>query len=133
MKIQSIYKVLGNYSCLAEEYLWVADIDRDVNLAAVFNELVEKGILDEECTVLRPDDFYAYFGIKAHVTRSSTPPSDKSKKYIALFEYNGHGHFVGMKDGIVANNTLDHSECVQHGKITSYRIIDFLYKRYDDK
>lgn len=124
MKIQSVYKVIGDYGCLALNYLWVAGIPYE-KLAEKFNDLLSAKIIDGECTIQDATKFYAAFGVTATVAKTSTAPVDGSK-YIARFVRGNFGHFVGMQGGKVVNNTLDFSFCVSDGKLdpeTPFRII----------
>jgi hypothetical protein len=126
MKIQSIYKSIGEYGCLALNYLWAANISYS-ELANHFNDLLEQGIIDKECTVNSARAFYKYFGVNATVIKSDTAPTDNSK-YIGKFSKGDYSHFVGMQNGKVINNTLDFSNCVSEGTLSKekpFRIIHF--------
>lgn len=124
MKIQSVYETIGKYGCLALNYLWIADISYD-KLAEHFNDLLAKKIIDEQCTVKSASDFLHYFGVSATVEKSAEAPTDGSR-YIGRWVKGNFGHFVGMQNGKVVNNTLDFSHCVSEGKLDSdnpFRIV----------
>lgn len=124
MQIQSICEVIGESGCLALCYMHIKAIPY-IKLIENFNDLVDHGVIDKDCTVLSAVAFYAYFGRTAKVVKSDTAPKDDSL-YVAKWSLNGYSHFVVMQKDKVVFNPLDYSHCVSEGKIASvepYRLV----------
>ena len=111
MRIQDIYKTLGDYGCLLLCYLKEANIKVDVT--KYFNELVEFGIIDEDCFVKDANRLLKYFGSDKRVARGVNPNGNT----IIPYKYLSAEHFVIIdKNKKVVYNTLENSTCVRLGK-----------------
>ena len=111
MRIQDVYKALGDYGCLLLCYLKEANIK--VDITKYFNELVEFDIIDEECFIKDGNRLLKYFGSELRVVRGV----NKNGNTIVPYSYNGKEHFVIIdKNKKVVYNTLENSTCVRLGK-----------------
>lgn len=114
-KIQDIYKSLGKYGCLLLCYLHEADID--VNITKYFNELVELGIIDNDCYVLDGDRLLKFFGSDKRVVRGINPNGNT----IVPFKYRNAEHFVVVNERADYNkeivfNSLENNTFVRLGE-----------------
>ena len=138
MNIQSLMKTIGDNGCLALSYLHMIGVT-DLDKIPVIARAIDEGTLGPDCLVRNADKllelgnwFNKYVFnrpcanpyIKLTVTKVTK--YDKNLPVIANYEYNGKNHFVIVngKTKEVLYNTLDKSNCVENGKITSYRIIE---------
>lgn len=134
MKIQTKHETFGKFACLLLSYCEVCGIDPD-KVFDDFDSLVDKGILDSECTVKQPDKLITlYTGKSVKVKGSESNP--KAGKQIARFRNvkrwgplnkandDGHGHWVVVDDSdTVVWNSLDHSDNVDNGVPVDYRYV----------
>lgn len=121
-------KAIADFACLAMTYLWILGIEADnVPLyLKTISESIDKGLLDEECTVLNAEKYLeAFSGKKWKVTKKEISSIEEIKKPTAVrFDYNGHSHWVGVENGKIAFNSLANSVCVSRGKPTTARIVE---------
>lgn len=114
-KIQDIYKSLGKYGCLLLCYLHEANID--VNITKYFNELVELGIIDNDCYVLDGDRLLKFFGSDKRIVRGINPNGNT----IVPYKYGKSEHFVVVNERADFNkeivfNSLENSTHVRLGE-----------------
>lgn len=114
MRIQDIYKSLGDYGCLLLCYLKEANIKTDIT--KYFNELVEFDIIDEDCYIKDANRLLRYFGSDKRVARGVNPNGNTIVKFRT--STSKEGHFVIMdKYKKIVYNTLENSNCVKNGFI----------------
>ena len=112
MKVQDIYKVLGDYGCLLLCYLHEANID--VNITKYFNELVELDIIDNDCYVLDGDRLLKFFGSDKRIARGT----NENGNTIVPYKYGNAEHFVVVNERKeIVFNSLENSNCVKNGFI----------------
>ena len=114
MRIQDIYKTLGDYGCLLLCYLKEANIK--VDITKYFNELVEFDIIDKDCFVKDANRLLKYFGSDKRVTRGFNPNGNTIVKFVTLTSKEGHFVIIDKNKKIVYN-TLENSNCVKNGFI----------------
>lgn len=111
MRIQDVYKSLGDYGCLLLCYLKEANIK--VDITKYFNELVEFDIIDEDCYVKDANRLLKYFGSDKRVARGF----NKNGNTIVPYKYLNNEHFVIIDvNKKVVYNTLENSTCVRMGE-----------------
>lgn len=140
--IQTFYENAGKWSCLASCYIYAvidelfSDVDMDARMnilnTALYASYVFKKGLDDEFTVYDPktlmENFASSVGksIKVNVVKKDIKSALELplKGYAAVrFDFNGHSHFILFKDQKQYFNSLEFSNCVQNGKITTARLI----------
>lgn len=121
--IQTKLKNIGDYGCLCFCYLYMIGIPPE-SLIEHYEDLIQQGIIDNECFVKDGFAFCKYF-LKRDVKIIFTSVDNKQyDKYISNFTYNGKNHFVVTdKDDKVLFNSLDHSICVEKGRISGKRTV----------
>ena len=111
MKVQDIYKSLGEYGCLLLCYLHEANID--VNITKYFNELVELDIIDNDCYVLDGDRLLKFFGSDKRIVRGI----NENGNTIVPYKYRNAEHFVVVNERKeIVFNSLEESTCVRLGE-----------------
>ena len=111
MKVQDIYKALGDYGCLLLCYLHEANID--VNITKYFNELVELDIIDNDCYVLDGDRLLKFFGSDKRIARGTNEVGNT----IVPYKYGNAEHFVVVNERKeIVFNSLENSTCVRLGE-----------------
>ena len=111
MKVQDIYKTLGDYGCLLLCYLQEASID--VDIAKYFNKLVELDIIDNDCYVLDGNRLLKFFGSDKRVVRGI----NENGNTIVSYKYLGNEHFVIVDENKnIVFNSLKNSQCVRLGE-----------------
>ena len=112
MKIQDIHISIGNYGCLMLAYLNEANIK--VDITRYFNNLIELGIIDEDCFILDANRLLKYFGSELRVKRGFNPNGNS----IVSYKYGKAEHFVVInKNREIVFNSLENSNCVKNGFI----------------
>ena len=109
---------IGKYGCLAMCYLYCVGIrDNALEYIRILSDCMNKGILDNECTVLNASRFLEYVtGKRYDVTKEQFNDLKKVKCYPVRYVYNGHGHWVVVDNGKIVFNSLINSQCVTKGK-----------------
>ena len=111
MKVQDIYKTLGDYGCLLLCYLHEANID--VNITKYFNELVELDIIDNDCYVLDGDRLLKVFGSDKRIARGT----NENGNTIVPYKYGNAEHFVVVNERKeIVFNSLENTTCVRLGE-----------------
>ena len=111
MKVQDIYKALGDYGCLLLCYLHEANID--VNITKYFNELVELDIIDNDCYVLDGNRLLKFFGSDKRIARGT----NENGNTIVPYKYLGNEHFVIVNERKeIIFNSLENSQCCRLGE-----------------
>ena len=114
MKIQDIHISIGNYGCLLLCYLHEANIK--VDITRYFNNLVELGIINEDCFILDANRLLKYFGSELRVKRGFNPNGNTIVKFRTA--NSKEGHFVVInKNREIVFNSLENSNCVKNGFI----------------
>jgi len=119
--------MIGKYGCLAMCYLYCMGIcpATDGEMIKHISTAIDKGLLDEECTVLDAAKFLEYFtGKKWQVEKESVSDIKKIKEAAPVrYEYNGNGHWVVVKNGKIVFDPIADSVCVKNGEPASARVI----------
>ena len=111
MEIQDIYISIGNYGCLILAYLNEANIK--VYITRYFNNLVELGIINEDCFILDANRLLKYFGSELRVKRGFNPNGNT----ILPYKYVNAEHFVVVNERKeIVFNSLENSTCVRLGE-----------------
>lgn len=118
---------IGRYGCLAMCYLWCAGIrpESDGEMIRLVSEAMDRGLLDDECTVLDAARFLEYFtGRRFRVEKRSVTGIDGIAGPAPVrFSHNGNGHWVVVEGGRIVFNSIADSVCVSEGRPDSARII----------
>ena len=113
-KIQDIHLSIGNYGCLILAYFNEANIK--VDITRYFNNLVELGIINEDCFILDANRLLKYFGSELRVKRGFNPNGNTIVKFVTA--NSKEGHFVVInKNREIVFNSLENSNCVKNGFI----------------
>lgn len=149
MYLQDFLKSAGDYSCLAEDYIYavldkfgLAHDYRDVTLLTTLYTVYSKEIgVDKEFFVNDPvklmkETAKAIFDkeikvnvVKQDITTFKDLPFDK---YAAVrFDYNGHSHWVLSYNQQQIFNSMKNSQCVRLGKPVTARV--FIIEIVDGK
>ena len=110
---------IGKYGCLAMCYLYCVGIrDNALEYIRILSDCMNKGILDNECTVLDASKFLEYVtGKRYDVTKKQFNDLSKiTEPYPVRYVYNGKGHWVVVQKGKIVFNSLINSQCVTKGK-----------------
>ena len=113
---------MSNNICLAMSYIWC--FKPDVTFSQMIKTLgvaIEKGYISESGFVNNADALiFLVSGKNVKVLHSL---QNNGRVCIANFAFNGHNHWVVVdaNDNIIYN-PLEHSVCVEKGKIVEYRI-----------
>lgn len=125
-KLQSI----ASYGCLAMCYLYCAGVDgSEVDYILNVCRAMDSGLIADDCTVLDADRLLFYFtGRKTTVIKKSVTVAS-IKEIVAptpvRFDYNGRAHWVVVENGSIVFNSLCNSVCVNKGKPTTARVIQW--------
>lgn len=118
---------IGKFGCLAMCYLYCMGIcpESEGEMIKHVSTAMDKGLLDEECTVLNASKLLEYFtGKKWSVTKKEITDIDEIKEATPVrFTYNGNGHWVVVENGRIVFNSIADSVCVAKGHPTTARII----------
>ena len=92
---------IGKYGCLAMCYLYCVGIrDNALEYIRILSDCMNKGILDNECTVLNASRFLEYVtGKRYDVTKEQFNDLKKVKCWPVRYVYNGRGHWVVVENG----------------------------------
>ena len=110
---------IGKYGCFAMCYLYCAGIrDNALEYIRILSNCMDKGILDNECTVLDASKFLEYVtGKRYEITKKQYDDIKKiTEPYPVRFTYNGKEHWVVVQKGRIVFNPLINSQCVAKGK-----------------
>lgn len=125
-------KSIKEYSCCAFTFMWCMGIEPDdVEALLMVGSMLDKGILDPDCTV-------TWDRMSRHLTGRGCTKQNKDITTIkgikertpvryVYTDKNGkkHGHWVGVENGRIRFNSLEISQCVLQGKPTECRILKF--------
>ena len=120
--IQDKIKQLSDGLCLALCYTELWGIKNDGDKLKIISEAVRQGYVQWDGTVKNPIGLAKLCGRTEIKDIKKVSTYDGNDTVVANFAYNGYNHFVLVKSGKVVWNSLDHSKCVDSGKIESYRI-----------
>lgn len=128
--------------CYLFSLLWWVNVVKNFPFSAeLLNGLhpvfIKHGWMEEDCTVLRPEDIFGYFDIEARIVwdkrnQHKQPPSriTHPDQVECLEWYNpttGLGHFTaGNGLGMVTYDPLGRSNTVENGHVVSKRILTLL-------
>lgn len=124
---QTRAEIIGKYGCLAMCYLYCAGIcpESEGEMIKHISGAMDKGLLDEECTVLNASKLLEHFtGKSFFVEKKAISDIKKIKEATPVrYVYNGKGHWVVVEDGKIVFNSIENSSCVKNGKPDSARVI----------
>lgn len=86
---------------------------------------MDKGLLDEECTVLNASSLLRHFtGHDFHVEKKAiTSINEIVEPTPVRYSYGDKGHWVVVQNGKIVFNSIEDSVCVIYGRPTEARII----------
>ncbi len=123
MCVQTKLKNIGDYGCLCFCYLYAIGVQPE-ELLKHYEDLIQQNIIDEECFVKDGYAFCKYFLNKDVKIIFTSVDNKQYDKYISNFTYNGKNHFVVTdRDDNVLFNSLEHSVCVEKGRISGKRVV----------
>lgn len=109
-------EMIGKYGCLAMCYLYCMGIHDTVEMIRIVSDCMDKGILDNECTVTDARKYLQYVtGKNYDVEKKQFNDMKKVNCYPVRYTYNGKGHWVVVENGRVVFNSLINSLCVTKG------------------
>lgn len=127
---QTKAETIGKYGCLAMCYAYCLGIEPELDseYIRIVSDAMDKGILDDECTVLDASKYLQYLsGKRWDVTKMTIDTPSKiaeiKDRTPVRFDYNGKSHWVVVEDGKIVFNSLEKSYCVSFGKPTTARVI----------
>ena len=114
-------EMIGKYGCLAMCYLWCMGIHDTVEIIRIVSDCMDKGILDNECTVLDARKYLRYVtGKEYEVTKKQFNDLKKIEEpYPVRYVYEGKAHWVVVEKGKIVFNSLINSLCVTKGRPAS--------------
>lgn len=125
--------VIGKYGCLAMCYLYCMGIipESEGEMIKHVSTAIDKGLLDEECTVLNASKLLEHFtGKKFDVIKKDITDISKITEATPVrYVYGKNGHWVVVEDGKIVFNSIADSVCVKYGKPQTARIIKLREKR----
>jgi len=111
---------IAKYGCLAMCYLYCVGIEDTTGLEyiRILSDCMDKGILDNECTVLDAEKYLQYItGRKFKVSKKQFNDIKQIKQpYPVKYSYNGYSHWVVVENGKIVFNSLLNSNCVNKGQ-----------------
>lgn len=122
MKVQDKLKEMADGLCLALCYTELFGIHDDGDKLKIIAEAVRQGFIDWTGFVQNPIGLAKLCGRMEVKDIKRVTTYDGHDTVVANFTHNGFNHFVLVKDGVVVYNTLEHSKCVENGKIESFRV-----------
>ncbi|MBQ4379514.1 MAG: DUF261 family protein [Treponema sp.] len=124
---QTRAEMIGKYGCLAMCYLYCVGVapESEGEMIKHVSTAMDKGLLDEECTVLNASKLLEHFtGKKFIVTKKAISDIKNIQEATPVrYAYNGKGHWVVVENGKIVFNSIANSVCVKYGKPDSARII----------
>lgn len=127
---QTRAEIIGKYGCLAMCYLYCVGIcpETEGEMIKHISAAMDKGLLDEECTVLSASKLLAHFtGKSFFVEKKAVSDIKKIKDATPVrFTYNEKEHWVVVENGKIVFNSIANSACVQNGKPDTARVITLL-------
>lgn len=121
-QIQDKIKQLVDGLCLALCYTELWGIKNDGDKLKIIAEAVRQGYVGWDGTVKNPIGLAKLCGHMEVKDIKNPTTYEGHDTVVANFTYNGFNHFVLVKDGEVVWNSIEHSKCVENGKIESFRI-----------
>ena len=121
-QIQDKLKEMADGLCLALCYTELWGIHNDGDKLKIIAEAIRQGYVEWDGTVKNPVELARLCGHTEVINIKKSATYDGHDTVPANFTHNGFNHFVLVKDGEVVWNSLEHSKCVENGKIESYRI-----------
>ena len=124
MKLKSI----KDYACCAFTLMWCLGYEPDDTEAILtVGRMIDKGVLDSDCTVYWGAciDYLSERKCRVEfIDITGKKQIEKIKERTPVkYEYNGKGHWVGVENGKIKFNPLEHSVCVEKGKPVTSRVL----------
>lgn len=119
MEVTDNIKAIGKYGCLAMCYLYCVGIrDNTAEYVRIVSDCMNRGLLDEECTVLDAAKYLEYVtGKRYDVSKKQYDDISKIEgPYPVKYSYNGRSHWAVIENGKIVFNSLLNSQCVTKGK-----------------
>jgi hypothetical protein len=120
-------KAIKDYACCAFTLLWCLGLEpEDPDAIISISKLMDKGILDDECTVYWQRAVEYLTGRKVTVEFVNITDIKKIKNRTPVrYVYGKKAHWVGVEDGKIKFNSLSYSNCVENGKPDTMRVLKF--------
>lgn len=126
MKEQEIATSIGKSGCLALCYIKLAQIKLNIDdksplemLVSYFNDLLDDGIIDEECYINNAENLIKeLFGIRVRVTKETENPKNGS-----VIAYNGKHFVIVDENDEIVWNSLSNDRTWYNLPIKSYRVV----------
>lgn len=114
-------------ACCIFTLIWCLGLDpEDADAIITVGKLIDKGIIDEDCTVYWQRTIEHLTGRQATVDFVDITDIKKIKNRTPVrYVYKGRGHWVGVENGKNAFNSLDYSNCVANGQPQTMRVLKF--------
>lgn len=121
-------KSIKDYSCCVLTLMWCLGYDKDDADAIIeVAKLMNIGAIDSECTVYWKSVAFYIADKNISVDFLDCTSIKKIKERTPVrFSYNGKSHWVGVENGKIAFNSLEHSVCVEKGKPVEKRVIKYI-------
>jgi hypothetical protein len=114
-------------ACCIFTLMWCLGLDpEDADAIITVGKLIDKGIIDDDCTVYWQRAIEHLSGRQATVDFVDITDIKKIKNRTPVRYVKGsHGHWVGVEKGKIAFNSLDYSNCVANGQPQTMRVLNF--------
>lgn len=121
-------KSIKEYACCAFTLMWCIGYEPDdAEAILTVGYMIDKKVIDIDCTVYWAKAAEYLTGRKLAVEfKDITDPKELKQfkdRTPVKFSYNGKSHWVGVENGKVKFNALEHSVCVSKGKPVTARIL----------
>ena len=119
LSVANNLEAISKYGCLAMCYLYCVGIqDNALEYIKIVSDCMDKGFLDNECTVLDAEKYLEYItGRKFKVSkRQFNNLKDIKNPSPVKYTFNGVSHWVVVENGKIVFNSLLNSNCVNKGK-----------------
>lgn len=119
-------KTIKDYACCIFTLMWCLGIEPDdAEAILTVSKLMDKGIIDEECTVYWQKAIEHLSGRQATVDFVNITDIKKIKARTPVrYVYGKIGHWVGVENGKIKFNSLSYSNCVENGRPETMRVIN---------
>lgn len=126
---EKLLKTIANNCCCSMVALWIMGIDDLIASVEIIKTEMQKGGLDQECTVQWLPFFKHITGRDIYVEfrdiKSLEDLKDVKGRCAVKFEYGKQEHWIGVENRTIAFNSMDLSKTVANGEPTTARIIRF--------
>ena len=120
-------KQIKDNACCIFTLMWCLGVEPDdADAIITVSRLIDKGIIDEDCTVYWLKAIEHLSGRQATVDFVDITDIKKIKNRTPVrYVYRNKAHWVGVEKGKIAFNSLDYSNCVANGQPVTMRVLNF--------